>query len=278
MRWFGIILLALSLMLVSCSKKGSGAGEGGPTPAELLAYADNVYHQGDYESAFLAYGTIYEQYPTSREYIDAAIGLSRCYAEFEDYPKSFDIVYSLLKENIIPSQVPKIYNVIAEFYERSAGISEQLTGRGATDYKTAIGYYEKAIDYPNSEDMQAKSYAQYKVGTLYERLDDYDKALKAYQKTSDEYPTQQWALLANEKSGILQLKIERMKIYESAGTKKDTKPEGPAPAEKIEKPAKPAPAKTDTLRKTQDADTTKTPQPEQAPTDTSGAKPKLDLD
>jgi len=274
MRWFGIIFLALSLLMVSCSKKGSGTGDGsGATPEELLAYADNIYLQDDYESAFLAYGLIYEQYPTSREYVNAAIGLSRCYAEFEDYQKSFDILYSLLQENIIPSQVPKIYNVIAEFYERSAGISEQLTGEGSTDYKTAIGYYEKAIDYPNSEDKLAKSYAQYKVGTLYEKLDNYDKALKAYQKTSDDYPTQQWAMLANEKSGILQLKIERMKIYESAAMKKDTmttKPQAPAPVKKkIEKPEKPAPAK---------ADTTKTTQPEEAPADTTGAKPKLDLD
>lgn len=272
MRWFGIIFLALILTVVSCSRKGSGTGEGGPTPAELLAYADKVYLQGDYESAFLAYGTIYEQYPTSREYIDAAIGLSRCYAQFEDYPKSFDILHTLLKENIIPSQVPKIYNVIAEFYERSAGISEQLTGRGATDYKTAIGYYKKAIDYPNSEDKFAKSYAQYKVGILYEKLNDYDKALTAYQKTSDQYPTQQWALLANEKSGILKLKIERMKIYESRGINKDTlstPPQTPAPVEeKLQKPGKPVPAKADTTKKY------KAP----APADTTGEKPKLDLD
>ena len=275
MRWFGILFLALSLLVASCSQKGSGAGDDGPTPEELLTYANRVYQEGDYESAFLAYGLIYEQYPTSREYIDAAIGLSRCYAEFEDYQKSFDILYSLLQENLIPSQVPKIYNVIAEFYERSAGISEQLTGEGTTDYKTAIGYYEKAIDYPNSEDKLARSYAQYKVGVLYENLGNYQKALDAYQKTLDEYPMQQWTLLANEKSGILKLKMERLKIHETQANKENdllVKPQPPAMMdEEVNKPGQAKPAKADTAQKAQKPDTTK------APVDTTGEKPKLDL-
>lgn len=282
MRRIGILFLIGTIFLISCSRKSSkGVDIEQNTPEELLQYADNVYNNGDYESAFLAYGLIYEQYPTSREYVDAAVGLSRCYAQFEDYEKGFDIIYNLLKENMVPSKVPKIYNVIAEFYERSAGISAQLTGEGTTDYKTAIEYFRKAIDYPNSEDKQAKSYAQYKVGTLFERLNDLEQALKSYQKTTEEYPDQQWAALAQEKTGIVQSKMQRLKAYETpVSVKKDTVTAAPE-KEELKKAAT-----ADTTQTVQKPDTTiapKPPEPAPVPVDTAAVdttineKPKLDL-
>lgn len=287
MRWIHLLFFVPLIFLFSCSGKGSkGIDNEKLNPDQLLEYADNVYSQGDFESAFLAYGYIYEHYPTSREYIDAVLGLSRCYAEFEDYEKGFDLLHNLLKENIIPSKVPGIYNVIAEFYERSAGISAQLTGESAPDYLTAIEYYQKAIDYPSSDDHRAKSYAQYKVGTLYERMNDFDKALEAYQRTASVYPEQQWAALAQEKSAIVTAKKERLKAYEALQRqKKDTlttEPETPQPqAKEVVQPEKPT--KADTLQKAQPPDTTKAPpapEPEPVPIDTSSIdeKPKLDLD
>jgi tetratricopeptide (TPR) repeat protein len=277
MRWFSAVSMILILLVAGCSKKNAKTNPGN-TPEELLTYADRAFNSGDYESAFLAYGLIYDQHPTSREYIDAAIGMSRCYGEFEDYERSFEMLHNLLKENLIPSKVPQIYNVIGDFYERSAGISEQLTGQGYTDYKTAIGYYKKAIDYPNSEDQKAKSYSQYKIGSLYIKIAEYDSALQALQKTVDDYPTQQWASLAQEKTGLLQTLIENQKtkqMYDAATAKKDTLMSSP----QMEKAT--APVKTDTLKTAAPPDTTKTvkpPEPEPVPPDTTNEKkPKLDL-
>lgn len=279
MRWFSILLLSIILIISGCSKKNSKAFDAeNSTPEELLTYADEVYNSGDYESAFLAYGVIFDQYPTSREYIDAGIGLSKCYVEFEKYEKSFDLLYNLLKENIIPSKVPQIYNAIAEFYERSAGISEQLTGDSSTDQKKAIEFYEKAITYPNSEDETAKSYAQYKIGTMYENMAEYDEALKAFQKTEDDYPTQQWASVAQERMGIVQLKKEGQKALENrtsiqSDTSMQTSEKG-----KIIKTEETA--KVDTVKKAV-PDTTNVivpPIPEPTPADTTTEKkPKLDM-
>jgi tetratricopeptide (TPR) repeat protein len=276
MRWFSAVSMILILLVAGCSKKNAKTNPGN-TPEELLAYADKTFNSGDYESAFLAYGVIYDQYPTSREYIDAAIGMSRCYGEFEDYAKSFDMLHNLLKENLIPSKVPQIYNVIGDFYERSAGISEQLTGQGSTDYKTAIGYYQKAIDYPNSEDPKAKSYSQYKIGSLYIKLAEYDSALQALQKTVDDYPSQEWASLAQEKTGLLQTLIENQKARELYNTSTATKDTLIAPSQEKTK----TPVKADTLKTAMPPDTTKTvkpPEPEPVPPDTTTEKkPKLDL-
>lgn len=274
MRWFSLVSIILILLLAGCSKKNTKTAEGA-TPEELLAYADGAFNNGDYESAFLAYGVIFDQYPTSREYIDAAIGMSRCYGEFEDYNKGFEMLYNLLKENLIPSKVPQIYNVIGDFYERTAGISQQLTGEGATDYKTAIGFYQKAIDYPNSDDQKAKSYSQYKIGSLYIKLGEYDSALQALQKTVDDYPQQQWASVAQEKTGLLQTMIESQKAKERyEASQRDTSMAAPP------QPKPQAPVKTDTL-KTVAPDTTKTvkpPEPEPVvPDTTTEKKPKLDL-
>lgn len=273
MRWFSIVSIILILLMAGCSKNNTKTAQGN-TPEELLAYADGVFNTGDYESAFLAYGVIFDQYPTSREYIDAAIGMSRCYGEFEDYNKSFEMLYNLLKENLIPSKVPQIYNVIGDFYERSAGISQQLSGEGATDYKTAMAYYQKAIDYPNSEDQKAKSYSQYKIGSLFIKLAEYDSALQALQKTVDDYPGQQWASVAQEKTGLLQTLIETEKAKERfEASKKDTSMAAP-------QMDKSQAAKTDTL-KAAAPDTTKTvkpPEPEPVvPDTTTEKKPKLDL-
>jgi tetratricopeptide (TPR) repeat protein len=268
------------LIILGCSKKNSKAFDAeNSTPEELLIYADQVYNAGDYESAFLAYGVIFDQYPTSREYIDAGIGLSKCYVEFEKYEKSFDLLYNLLKENIIPSKVPQIYNAIAEFYERSAGISEQLTGDSSTDQKKAIEFYEKAITYPNSEDEPAKSYAQYKIGTLYENMAEYDEALKAFQKTEDDYPTQQWASIAQERMGIVQLKKEGQKALENrSGVQSDTSMQTSEKGKIIKAEET---AKADTVKKAA-PDTVKVvepPMPKPTPADTTTEKkPKLDMD
>lgn len=211
------LLIALLLVLSACGKKEVRQTiPEEERPAEFVKYGDQFYQSGDYENAFRAYGYVYENYPTSREYIDAAIGLSRCYGALQDYNKGFDILHDLLKNNLIPTKVPHIYNAIAEFYERSAGISEELSGAGENDYRLAISYYQKAIQYPNSDDVQAKSYAQYKIGTLYERLDSTVKALEAYELAQNSYPGTEWALRAAQSiSEINQYSRRRLELQQS---------------------------------------------------------------
>lgn len=214
---FWIILLSVMLTF-ACGKKEIRK-EIAPEdrPAEMLRLGNQLYDAKDYENAFRAFGDVYHNYPTSREYVDAAIGLSKCYGALADYEHAFDLIYSLLKENLIPSKVPEIYNTIASFYEKSAGISEELKGEGTADYKTAIDYLNKAIQYPNSEDRTAKSYAQFKIGTLNEDLEEYDQAIAAYQATINGYAGTEWALRAEQNMLELQQKLQRRQQYQQSG-------------------------------------------------------------
>lgn len=213
-----ILVAALLMFLFSCSSKT--VKEEIPeeqVPTSLLELGDAFYAEGNYENAFRAYGSIYNNYPTSREYIDAAIGLSKTYGKLENYEKKFDILYALLRENLIPSKVPDVYNAIAEFYVESAGISEQLTGEDSGDYLTAISYYDKAIKYPNSEDPNAKSYAQFKIGEVYELLNNYNEAIAAYKGTIGNYADSEWAQKAEENIASIEDRVRLRREYEQDG-------------------------------------------------------------
>ena len=74
------ILISALLITVACGKKEvRNEISEEKQPVELLKYGDQFYAEGDYENAFRAYGIIYYNFPTSREYIDAALGLRlRC--------------------------------------------------------------------------------------------------------------------------------------------------------------------------------------------------------
>ena len=213
-----LLLITLVLLAASCGKKEvRNTTPEDERPAELLKYGDQFYLSGDYENAFRSYGIVYYDYPSSREYIDAAIGLSKCYGTMQSYEKQFEILYNLLRENLIPTKVPGVYNAVAEFYERSAGISEQITGEGSNDYKTAINYYTKSIQYPNSDDLEAKSFAQYKIGKLFEKLKDYPKAIEAYETTLNTYQGTEWALRAEQSILDIQQRMRRRMEYEQSG-------------------------------------------------------------
>ncbi len=218
-----LIIFLMALALIACSKKETRVEiSENQSPAEFLKFGNQFYQNGDYENAFRAYGFIYYNHPTSPEYIDAAIGLSRCYGALEDYEKAFEILHELLKNNLIPSKVPNIYVAIAEFYERSAGISEQINGKSETDLQKAIEYYQKAIAYPNSKNIAAKGYAQYKIGQIYEQISQYDKALQSYQATSTQYAGSEWALRAEESYAALNQRIERRNNMLENGLLPDT--------------------------------------------------------
>ena len=217
------LLLFLALLISACGKKEIRTEvTEEERPASFLQHGNQFYQSGDYDNAFRAYGYIYENHPTSREYIDAAIGLSRTYGALEDYDRAFDILYDLLKNNLIPTKVPNIYNAIAEFYERSAGISEQLSGAGNKDFETAISYYEKSVNYPNSENRIAKSYAQYQIGSLYEKMDDFKEAMKAYEITRTLYNGSEWAQRAEEQIATLNERLLRRSDYEQSGMMPDS--------------------------------------------------------
>ncbi len=232
MRIVKVVALLLLVTLIFCGRKQTQKQTIDPAaaPAKLLEYGNKFFEEGDYENAYIAYRLIYTDYPTSREYIDAVIGLARCYGKFDKYDKQFELLYNLLRENLIPSRVPDIYNAIAEFYENSAGVSAQLTGDDSLDYMHAIEYYQKAVQYPNSQDSLAKGYAQFKIGTLYEKLHNYPKAIEAYQNALNFYGHTTWGSRAETALNDLKARLQMRLEYEQSGSI-TAKPDTSAPSQ-----------------------------------------------
>ncbi len=189
------------LLLISCTRKQTGeTTQPQLDPGKLLEQANQYYAQGNLDEAFRAYGLIYERFPTSREYIDAVIGLSRCYSDYGNYEKSFDLLYNLVRENMVPSRVPEIYIEMARYFEVNAGISSVAgLSNEEQDYEKAIEYYQKAIDYPNSNDMNAKAYAQLRIGELYIQMGKFKDAILAFKATTTNFPGTEWAKVAEQR-------------------------------------------------------------------------------
>ncbi len=201
MNKYYLITGLIVLLFLACNKKEAAVkpvdtGD----PATLLSMANQFYQEGNTEEAQRLYETIYNRYPTSREYIDGVLGLSRCYNDMGDFEKGMDLLYSLVRENMVPSKVPQIYNEMARYYEVNAGISSvaQISDE-EQDYQKAIQYYEKAIAYPNSDDREAKAYAQYRIGELYLLLKKFKDAAMAFKNTKFLYPNTTWAQTAEQR-------------------------------------------------------------------------------
>jgi tetratricopeptide (TPR) repeat protein len=193
-----IITFFIMVFLISCGKKDATVKtDNALDPPSLLKKGTQQYNEDNLEAALTNFETIYTRYPTSREYISAVIGMARCYNDMGDFERGFQLLYNLIRENMVPTRVPEIYNEMARYYEvhaiysTEAGISNK-----AEDFQKAIDLYTKSVKYPNSDDVVAKSYAQFKVGDLNQQLEKYEDAALAYQSTIYKFPNTEWAQIA----------------------------------------------------------------------------------
>ncbi len=217
-----ITLLNLALIL-SCSKKEAAVKSNSEQdPPVLLAKGTELYNQGDVNGALEQYEIIYNRYPTSREYINAVIGMARCQNDLGDFEQGFDLLYNLIRENMIPTRVPEIYNEMARYYEVTAAYSTEAgISSEQDDYKKAIDYYQKAVKYPNSDDKIAKSYAQFRIGELQFKLKNYKDAALAYQSTIYKYPDSEWAQMAGTR--IEEIKQSGQQVLSTLKTEEPSK-------------------------------------------------------
>ncbi len=201
MTRFITVLGFVLLVFLSCGKKQAAVRPmEGLAPAELLTKANEFYTAGNVDKALEAYDIIYGRYPTSREYIDAVLGMAKCYNDLGNFETGMDLMYTLIRENMVPTRVPEIFNQMAKYYEVNAGISTVVgLSNEEQDYRKAIDYYQKAINYPNSDDIKAKSFAQFKIGELNLNMAQYKDAALAYQATVYNYPSTEWADKASQR-------------------------------------------------------------------------------
>ncbi len=247
MKCVSIFVVFILIIAGSCSKKEAAVKSmEGLEPPQLLEKANKSYAQGNMDDAIEAYEIIYTRYPTSREYISAVLGMARAYNNMGEFERGFSLLYNLIRENMVPSRVPEIYNEMARYYEVTAAYSKEAgISREGEDYQKAIEYYKKAIDYPNSDDAEAKSYAQFQIGELEMKMDNYDQAALAYQSTMYRFSGTEWAQLAEQRMDQMRQEGKTtISPLKKTGTGQSTpKPESkdeeiPGEVESIKKPDK----------------------------------------
>ncbi len=104
------------------------------------------------------------------------------------------------------------FETAASYYKTAYEVSKKSTyTRGINAYNAAVAFeeagkneealdfYQKAID----EKFEYSAHAYFNIGRIKEALSDSEGALAAYQKVTDDYSSDNWALLA--KSRILSL-------------------------------------------------------------------------
>ena len=114
----------------------------------------------------------------------------------ENYEAQMDALLTLLKENIIPEEVPQIYVQIGQFYEQAALFNPGNVSTDTSDYKTAIEYYKKASVYQDSEDKNSKAAGLYRQALVEAKIGAFNEAAKHYQLVRDTYPESDFAVLA----------------------------------------------------------------------------------
>jgi len=178
-------------------------------PEVLMVKANEYLQQQDYDHAFDAFSVIYEEYPASRLYTDAVLGLAYIYGKNEQYEKQMDMLLTLVEENIVPTKIPAIYNQIAEFYEKTATVIREINPQDTIDLGNAIEFYQKAASYPLSGDSVSKAESFYKVSLIQFQLGHKEKGLATLEKITREFPGNPWAIQASnflttyEETGIL---------------------------------------------------------------------------
>jgi tetratricopeptide (TPR) repeat protein len=190
MRALFTVLLIFSFLFVN----GCGSGDKKDvlqekSDAELLQMAQNEFDLGHYDNAMKLYEAVEKYYPNTDYYVEVSIGKANVLGRKEKYEEQLELYLKTLKANVMPQKVPRIYTEIGNFYQKFAPYDPGLSGGGLEeDYKKAIYYYKKAIEYDESNDNLAKSEAMANIGLVYAKMGETQKAVETYQKVLKIYP------------------------------------------------------------------------------------------
>ncbi|MGD9897582.1 MAG: tetratricopeptide repeat protein [Calditrichaceae bacterium] len=169
------------------------------TAEELLQAGNDEFNAGKYDEAIKTYESLLLKFPTSDLHIETQLKMADAYGAMDKYEEQMDLLLRLLKENIIPDRVPRIYTQIGRFYERAALFNPGIITSDSSDYQLAIRYYEKAVKYPDSEDLFSKSEAQYRKALVKAKTGMTNEAVNEYKKLPILYPESMFSILARIK-------------------------------------------------------------------------------
>ncbi|MCB0281428.1 MAG: outer membrane protein assembly factor BamD [Calditrichae bacterium] len=199
-KFKSVTVVVLTLLILSCSgTKKDEIDYSQITDAELMMLADKDFQAGNYNKAIEKYEKLLLEFPTSNLHIDAQIRIADAFGKMDKYEQQMDRLYRLVKENIIPERVPKIYVQIGKFYERAAQFNPGIVTSDSSDYNKALKYYEMATKYPDSDDAVSKSEAAYRRGLVEAKIGQIDDATSRYRLVSSMYPNTNYSILAQIK-------------------------------------------------------------------------------
>jgi tetratricopeptide (TPR) repeat protein len=193
-----LYLTAIVFLIYSCSSKDGIVLED-ETPESLLQKAEAAYDNGKPEESMKLSQMILDNFPTSDLHIYAQLLMANSLGAQEKFEDQFDMLLRVLKENIIPEKVPRIYMQIAQYYERAARWNPGNITSDTTDLRQAAKYYRRAVFYPNSDDRDTKAAALYRAGLMHAKIKDIETAKKAYAQVIESYPESPYSGLAKIK-------------------------------------------------------------------------------
>ncbi|NOG46584.1 MAG: hypothetical protein HND50_15185 [Calditrichaeota bacterium] len=169
------------------------------TDAEMMQMADKKMESGDYENAIKDYKKLLLDFPTSNLHIDAQIKIAEAYGNMDKFEDQMNQLHRLVKENIIPERIPKIYVQLGKWWERAALFNPGIVTTDSVDYKNAIDYYDQALKYPDSDDNQSKSEAVYRRALVEAKIGLVDEAAGRYRLVSSLFPNSDFSILSQIK-------------------------------------------------------------------------------
>ena len=195
-----LISLLVSLLLFACGgTKGDETDYSQITDEELFQMANQDMQTGHYQKAIDNYNRILLDFPISNLHIDCQLKIAEAYGKLDNFEAQMTQLHRLVKENIIPERVPKVYIQIGKFYERAALFNPGIISTDSIDYVKALDYYDKAYNYPDSDDKNAKSEAVYRKALVEAKIGQIDKAVERYKLVSNAYPNTSYSILAQIK-------------------------------------------------------------------------------
>jgi tetratricopeptide (TPR) repeat protein len=198
MRIF-LLLSFTFLLLYYCGSNKKELNLENETDESLHGRAIAAYEAGHYGDAFKYDSLLLIHFPISDLHIEAQLQMSKALGGQERYEEQLDLLLRLLKENIIPEVVPKIYMQLGKFYEHAALWNPGNITSDSTDWEKAAQYYRKAVYYPNSNDRTIQAAALYRAGLMYAKLLNFEWATNAYQEVVNSFPESPYSTLAKIK-------------------------------------------------------------------------------
>ncbi|MBN2424290.1 MAG: tetratricopeptide repeat protein [Calditrichaceae bacterium] len=195
-----LAIMFFSLMITGCWFSGEEAvDETQMSDVELLNYGNQLYQMGEYQAALGAYQYMMDKYPYSDLHVDAQLQIAATYLKMDEFEKQMSILLRLIRENRIPNKIPEIYCQLGRWYERAAEFNPGVFSTDTTDYKNALSFYNKALNYEDSDDEIGKAQALYRRGLVEAKIGEIDKAIEDYRSVTVGFPETDYSLLAQIK-------------------------------------------------------------------------------